>query len=108
MVAGLPGILNLAAAGGTDLALTADIVTDGLTGMGMSAKDTDKFVDIMAATITGANTDVALMGETLKYVGPVAGTLGVSMEDLSLAIGLMGNAGKLLCPFIQKCISKIS
>lgn len=93
MVAGLPGILNLAAAGGTDLALTADIVTDGLTGMGMSAKDTDKFVDIMAATITGANTDVALMGETLKYVGPVAGTLGVSMEDLSLAIGLMGNSG---------------
>lgn len=93
MLAGLPGILNLAAAGGTDLALTSDIVTDGLTAMGLSAKDTDKFVDIMAATCSNANTNIELMGETLKYVGPVAGALGISMDDLSLAIGLMGNAG---------------
>ena len=45
MLSGLPGILNLASAGGTDLALTSDIVTDGLTAMGLTAKDTDKFVD---------------------------------------------------------------
>ena len=93
MMKGLPGILNLAAAGGTDLALTSDIVTDGLTGLGLSAKDTDKFVDIMAATCSNANTSIELMGETLKYVGPVAGALGIEMDDLSLAIGLMGNAG---------------
>jgi phage tail tape measure protein, TP901 family len=47
----------------------------------------------MAATITNSNTSVELMGETLKYVGPVAGTLGIGMGDLSVAIGLMGNAG---------------
>lgn len=35
--------------------------------------------------------------ETLKYVGPVAGTLGINMEDLSLAIGIMGNSGKFYC-----------
>lgn len=93
MMDGLPGILSLAAAGGTDLATTSDIVTDGLTGMGMSAKDTQKFVDIMAATCSNANTSVELMGETLKYVGPVAGSLGIEMDDLSVAIGLMGNAG---------------
>lgn len=93
MLAGLPGILNLAAAGGTDLALTSDIVTDGLTAMGLSAKDTDKFVDIMAATCSNANTSIELMGETLKYAGPVAGALGIEMDDLSVAIGLMGNAG---------------
>ncbi len=93
MLSGLPGILNLAASGGTDLALTSDIVTDGLTSMGLSAKDTDKFVDIMASTCSNANTNIELMGETLKYVGPVAGSLGIEMDDLSVAIGLMGNAG---------------
>ncbi len=93
MLAGLPGILNLAAAGGTDLAIASDIVTDGLTGLGLTANDSSKFVDIMAATITNANTNVEMMGETLKYAGPVAGSLGITMEDLSLAIGLMGNAG---------------
>lgn len=93
MMDGLPGILSLAAAGGTDLATTSDIVTDGLTGLGMSAKDTQGFVDIMAATCSNANTSIELMGETLKYAGPVAGSLGIAMDDLSLAIGLMGNAG---------------
>lgn len=93
MMNGLPGILDLAAAGGTDLALTSDIVTDGLTGLGLTAKDTGMFVDIMAATCANSNTSVELMGETLKYVGPVAGTLGIEMDDLSVAIGLMGNAG---------------
>ena len=93
MLSGLPGILNLASAGGTDLALTSDIVTDGLTAMGLTAKDTDKFVDIMASTCSNANTNIELMGETLKYVGPDAGSLGIEMDDLSVAIGLMGNAG---------------
>lgn len=93
MIEGLPGILNLASAGGTDLALTSDIVSDGLTALGMSAKDTEKFVDIMASTVSNSNTSIELMGETLKYVGPVAGSLGIEMDDLSVAIGLMGNAG---------------
>lgn len=93
MLDGLPGILNLAAAGGTDLALTSDIVTDGLTGLGLTAKDTGMFVDVMAATCSNSNTSIELMGESLKYVGPVAGTLGITMQDLSVAIGLAGNAG---------------
>ena len=93
MIEGLPGILNLAAAGGTDLGITSDIVTDGLTAMGLSAKDAGKFADIMASTCSNANTNIELMGETLKYVGPVAGALGIEMDDLSVAIGLMGNAG---------------
>lgn len=93
IMAGLPGVMNLAAAGGTDLALTSDIVTDGLTALGMSAQDTNKFVDIMAATCANSNTSIELMGETLQYAGPIAGTLGIEMSDLSVAIGLMGNAG---------------
>lgn len=93
MIAGLPGVLNLASAGGTDLALTSDIVTDGLTAMRMSAEDTDKYVDIMASTMANSNTNVELMGETMKYAGSVAGGLGISMQDLSLAIGTMANSG---------------
>ncbi|HBE9812263.1 TPA: phage tail tape measure protein, partial [Clostridioides difficile] len=92
MIAGLPGILNLAATGQTDLALTADIVTDGLTALGLTAKDTGMFVDVMAATVTNSNTDIERMGETFKYMGSVGGALGVSMKDLSLATGLMASA----------------
>ena len=93
IMSALPATLNLAAAGGTDLGIACDIVSDAMTGLGMSADQTGKFTDIMAATITNANTNIELMGETLKYAGPVAGTLGIEMSDLSVAIGLMGNAG---------------
>ena len=93
IMSALPATLNLAAAGGTDLGIACDIVSDAMTGLGMSAEQTGKFTDIMAATITNSNTNIELMGETLKYVGPIAGTLGIEMGDLSVAIGLMGNAG---------------
>ena len=85
--------LALAAAGNTDLALTCDIVSDAMTGLKLNAKETGDFVDIMTATITGSNTDIAMLGETMKYVAPVAGSLGVEFKDLALAAGLMGNAG---------------
>ena len=60
--------------------------------MSMSASQASNFVDYMAAAITRSNTTVELMGETMKYAGSVAGTLGVSMDDLSVAIGLMANS----------------
>ena len=90
---GIKGVLDLATAGATDLATTSDIVTDGLTAMGLSAKDTDMFVNAMSATMVGSNTNIEMMGETLKYAGNVAGGLGITMQDLSLAIGTMANAG---------------
>lgn len=92
IMAATSGTLALATAGNTDLALTCDIVSDAMTGLKLSAEETGEFVDIMTATITGSNTDIAMLGETLKYVAPVAGTLGVEFEDLALAAGLMGNA----------------
>ncbi|HBG2985138.1 TPA: phage tail tape measure protein, partial [Clostridioides difficile] len=92
IIEGMPGILNLAATGGTDLALTSDIVTDGLTSLGMAAKDTNEFVDIMAATITNSNTNVELFGETLKFIGSLGGSLGVPMQDIALATGLMASS----------------
>lgn len=93
MIAGLPGVLNLAAASGEELGTTSDIVTDALTAFGLSASDTSHFVDVLAATATNANTDVGKMGDSFKYVAPVAGALGYSVEDVGLALGLMANNG---------------
>ena len=93
MLGGIEGVLHLAAAGNTDLATTSDIVTDALTAFGESADQAGRLADIMAAAASSANTNVAMMGETFKYAAPVAGTLGYSMEDIAVAIGLMANAG---------------
>ena len=93
MISGIDGVLNLAAASGADLATTSDIVTDALTAFGMSAEEAGHLADIMAAASSNANTNVEMMGETFKYVAPVAGAMGYSAEDVSVAIGLMANSG---------------
>lgn len=93
MLSGVEGIMDLAAASGEDLATTSDIVTDALTAFGKSAQDSGRLADIMAAASSNANTNVAMMGETFKYAAPVAGSLGASMEDTAVAVGLMANAG---------------
>ena len=93
MLNGISGVMSLAAASGEDLALTADIVTDSLTAFGLEAKDAAHFSDVLAMTANATNTDVANLGYTFKYVAPVAGALGYSIEDMSVAIGLMANSG---------------
>ena len=93
MLDGIEGILNLAAASGADLATTSDIVTDALTGMGYAAKDAGRLADVMAAAAANANTTVEMMGVTFQYTTPIAGSLGYTMEDVALAIGLMANSG---------------
>ena len=93
MIAGLPGIMNLAAASGEDLGLVSDIVTDSLTAFGLKAEDTGSFVDILASASSNANTNVSMLGESFKYAAPIAGALGYSAEDTALALGLMANAG---------------
>lgn len=93
MLNGIEGIMNLAAASGEDLATTSDIVTDALTAMGYSAKDSGRLADVMAAASANANTNVAMMGETFKYAAPLVGTMGYTMEDTAEQIGLMANAG---------------
>ena len=93
MLSGIEGIMNLAAASGEDLAMTSDIVTDALTAFGMEASESGHFADVLAAASSNANTNVGMMGETFKYVAPVAGALGYTAEDTAVAIGLMANAG---------------
>ena len=93
MLDGIEGIMNLAAASGEDLALTSDIVTDALTAFGLKAEKSGHFADVLAAASSNANTNVAMLGESFKYAAPVAGAMGISAEDTSLALGLMANAG---------------
>lgn len=93
MLDGIEGIMDLAAASGEDLATTSDIVTDALTAFGLKASDAGRFADVLAKTSSKSNTNVSMMGETFKYVAPVAGALGYSIEDAAVAIGLMANSG---------------
>jgi TP901 family phage tail tape measure protein len=93
MLGGLEGIMNLAAASGEDLALVSDIVTDAMTAFGLAAEESGHFADVLAKASSNSNTNVAMMGETFKYVAPIAGTLGYNIEDTATAIGLMANAG---------------
>ncbi len=92
MLDGIDGIMNLSAADGLDLATTSDIVTDALTAFGLSAKDSTHFADVLATTSSSANTNVSMLGESFKYVAPLAGSMNYSIEDVSLALGLMANA----------------
>ena len=92
-IAGLPAVLNLAAASGVELGRTSDIVTDGLTAFGRSAEDSTEFVNALAAASANSNTNVDLLGESFKYVAPVAGGFGYTIQDTTLALGLMASAG---------------
>lgn len=93
MLAGMAGVLNLAASSGEDLATTSDIVTDAMTAFGMGADEVNHFADVLAAAATNSNTNVSMMGETFKYAASLAGAMGYSIEDVSVAIGLMANSG---------------
>lgn len=93
MLDGIEGVMNLAAASGESLASVSDIVTDALTAFGMSASESGHFADVLAKASSNSNTNVGMMGETFKYVAPVAGALGFSVDDCAVAIGLMANSG---------------
>jgi TP901 family phage tail tape measure protein len=93
MMNGVNGVLNLAAASGEDLAQTSDIVTDALTAFGMTAEQSGHFADVLAQVSADANTNVSMLGESFKYAAPVAGAMGYTAEDVSIALGLMANSG---------------
>lgn len=108
MLNSISGVMNLAAASGEDLGTVSDIVTDAMTAFGLAADGTTKvlkngynvevsnaehFSDVLAEASSRSNTNVSLMGATFKYVAPIAGAMGYSIEDTAVAIGLMANAG---------------
>lgn len=93
IMAGMPGLLNLAAASGTDLARTADIVSDDLTAFGLGAEYAGHMADVFAKTSTKTNTNVEMLGETMKYAAPVAHAFGASLEETAALTGIMANSG---------------
>lgn len=93
MMDGLPGIMNLAAASGEDLASVSDIVTDAMSAFKLQASDAAMFSDVLAAAATNSNTNVGKLGYSFKYVAPVAGALGYSIQDVSIALGTMADSG---------------
>lgn len=93
IIAGMPGLLSLAAAGGTDLARTADIVSDNLTAFGLAAEQSTHMADVYTTVITNTNTNVEMLGDTMKYAAPVAHAFGASMEETAALAGLMANSG---------------
>ena len=93
MLDGIAPIMNLAAASGEELAGVSDIVTDALTAFGLKASDAAMFSDVLAAAASNSNTNVGMMGESFKYAASVAGAMGYSVQDVSIALGLMANNG---------------
>lgn len=93
MIAALPGVMDLAASSGEDLAMVSDVVTDSMTSFYMSAAQSAQFADVLAAASSNSNTNVGKMGFTFKYVAPLAGSLGYSIQDTAIAIGAMADAG---------------
>ncbi|MGW5122962.1 phage tail tape measure protein [Streptomyces sp. NPDC004069] len=93
ILSALPGVLDLAAAGNIGLAEAADIASNILSGYGMKANEIGRVNDALAKTFTSANVDMTMLGESMKYVAPVASSLGVEFEETTAAIGLLGNAG---------------
>jgi TP901 family phage tail tape measure protein len=92
-IAALPSMLNLASAGATDLGRSADIASDILSAFGLEAREMDRVADVLTATFTTANTNLEMLGDTMKYVGPVAAKAGLDLESTAAMAGLLGNVG---------------
>ena len=93
IIAAMPGLLNMAAAEGMDLSNAADIAASTLRGFNLSADQSNRVADVLAQTSAASNTSIALLGESMKYVAPVASGLGVSIEETAAMLGIMANAG---------------
>lgn len=93
IIEAMPGVLNAASAGQLDLARSADIVSNILSGFGMEAAETNRVVDVLTETMRTANVDIPMLGQSFKMVGPVAQSLGLSIEETAAALGRLGDAG---------------
>lgn len=93
MLAGIDGVLSLAAASDMDLATASDIVTDYLTAFGLTAQDSARFVDMMSYAMANSNTTTELLGEAYKNCAATAASMGYSVEDTTAVLMTMANAG---------------
>ena len=93
IIAAMPALLDLAAAGALDLATTSDIASDAMGGFGLAAEDTRMVADALAAAVTSGNTNIQMIGDTMKYVGPPAKAFGATLQETAAMASLLGDAG---------------
>lgn len=89
----LPTVLNLAAAGGIDLASASDMVTDAMSALGIETREADTMVDQMSKTASTTNTSVAQLGEAILTIGATAKTVKGGTAELNTALGILANNG---------------
>ncbi len=93
ILAAIGPTLDLAAAGQIEIGEAADITAKLMAGMGLSAEELGNAVDVLAKAMTTANTDLTMLGDAFKFVGPMAKSAGISLEEITAAIQLLSNAG---------------
>ncbi|MFC6117340.1 phage tail tape measure protein [Macrococcoides bohemicum] len=89
----MPGVIAASEASGADMAQTADVMAAAINGFGLEASDANHVADVLAQTANQSAADIDAMGYALKYAGPPAKALGISIEETSAAIGIMTDAG---------------
>ena len=89
----LPTVLNLAAAGGIDLASASDMVTDAMSALGMGTDEATTMVDQMAKTSSTTNTSVAQLGDAILTIGATAKSVKGGTAELNTALGILANNG---------------
>ncbi len=89
----MPGTLAMSLAGDIDLGTTADIGSNILTGFGLSSDEMSRVSDTLVGVFTRANVNLAMLGDTMKFVAPPASSLGVDLETTAAAAGKLGDAG---------------
>ena len=93
IMSAMPGLLDLAASGNVDLATAAGIASSTLRGFGLEASETAHVSDVLAEAAARTNAGITDTGEAMKYIAPVASAMGISIEEVTAAIGLLSNAG---------------
>ncbi|HGN2285753.1 TPA: phage tail tape measure protein [Proteus mirabilis] len=89
----MPGTLAMSLAGDIDLGTTADIGSNILTGFKLDSDQMGRVSDVLVGAFTRSNTSLTMLGDTMKYVAPVASGLGVDLETAAAATGKLGDAG---------------
>ena len=110
-VSALPGILNLATAGGIDLAAAADIASGTLTGFNLKGSDSAHVADVLASSASETKSDLGELGDTMKYMAPVSSSLGISLEDTAVATGLLSGQnikGSQAAAMLRQTIGKLA
>ncbi len=109
IMSAMPGLLDLAAVSGGDVALASENAATALRGFGLEADQAGHVADVFARAAADTNAEVADMGEAMKYIAPVAKAMGLSIEETAAAVGIMSDAGvkglKKCGPVVEKSTS---